>query len=114
MNNKSVFGLSENAAGMVAYIGFFITGVIFLILEKKSHFVRFCALQSTIFFIITTIIEILISTTFEKHPVGGPIVLSIATTCVIISLIYLAITAYKGKLVKIPIIGNICEKVLGK
>ena len=114
MNNKSVFGLSENRVAMVAYIGFFIAGIVIFIMEKESRFVRFCAIQSTIFFIITTAVEIAISTTFERLPIVGPVILSIATTAVMISLVYLAYKANKGKYVMIPIIGNVCSKIVDK
>ena len=113
MYNKSVFGLDENVVAMIAYIGFFIAGIIIFVMEKKSKFVRFCALQSTIFFIFTTAVEIALSTTFDKLHIVGPIILSIVTTAVVISLVYLAYTAYKGITVKIPLIGNICSKIVG-
>ena len=112
--DRSVFGLSENQAAMLAYIGFFITGILILIREKKSIFVRFCALQSTIFFTLTTAIEILISTTFSWLPQIGPLVLSLTTTAVMISLILLAYNAFKGKMLRVPILGNICWKIINK
>ena len=49
--NKSVSsGLPENVAGALAYALGPVTGVLFLVLEKKSKFVRFHAMQSLITF----------------------------------------------------------------
>src|SRR5580693_4438015 len=47
---KSSTGLEENVAGALTYFVGFITGILFLIIEKNSKFVRFHAMQSTILF----------------------------------------------------------------
>ena len=49
--NKSVFGLSENAAAVFAYLFAFVSGIVVLIMEKENKVVRFAALQSTVFFL---------------------------------------------------------------
>src|SRR5699024_11879017 len=43
--------LDENVAGLLCYLATFVTGIIFIILEKKSKFVRFHAMQSIVFFL---------------------------------------------------------------
>src|SRR5699024_9288979 len=43
--------LEENVAGLLCYLATFITGIIFLFIEKKSKFVRFHAMQSIVFFV---------------------------------------------------------------
>ena len=113
MTNKSVFGRSETSVAMIAYLGFFITGIAIFTLERENRFVRFCALQSTIFFTMTTLVEIAISTTFDAQPLIGPVVLALVTTGVIASLIYLTSSAYKRRMVSIPLIGTICLKIVG-
>ena len=54
MNEKgqSSTGLEENVAGFFCYLLGFITGIVFLMVEKKSSFVKFHARQSTITFLI--------------------------------------------------------------
>jgi uncharacterized membrane protein len=47
---RSSTGLDENVAGFFCYILGFITGIVFLVVEKRSSFVRFHAMQSTITF----------------------------------------------------------------
>jgi uncharacterized membrane protein len=48
---KSSTGLEENVAGFLSYLFGFITGIVFLVVEKKSSFVKFHAMQSTITFL---------------------------------------------------------------
>jgi uncharacterized membrane protein len=49
---QSSTGLDENVAGFFCYLLGFITGIVFLVVEKKSSFVKFHARQSTITFLI--------------------------------------------------------------
>jgi uncharacterized membrane protein len=49
---QSSTGLEENVAGFFCYLLGFVTGIVFLIVEKKSSFVKFHARQSTITFLI--------------------------------------------------------------
>ena len=44
----STTGLEPNVAGLLCYLGGWITGIIFLVIEQKSRFVRFHALQSIV------------------------------------------------------------------
>ena len=41
--NKTSLGLEENVAGLLTYVLGWLTGLIFLLAEKKSKFVRFHA-----------------------------------------------------------------------
>jgi uncharacterized membrane protein len=43
-------GLSPNVAGLLCYVGAWVSGIIFLILEPENRFVRFHAVQSSIVF----------------------------------------------------------------
>ena len=108
--NKSVFGLNENMAALVAYLGFFITGIIILVLERENKFVRFAALQSTVLFLpiflITTVLN-----WFVWIPLLGWIVGIISWVIGVLALVawvYLMLTSYKGQAVKIPVLGDIC------
>jgi len=48
---KTSLDLDENMVGLLCYIGGWITGIIFLVLEKENKFVRFHALQSLLTFL---------------------------------------------------------------
>jgi len=47
---KSSTGIDVNLAALLSYLLGFLSGVVFLVLEKDSHYVRFHAMQSTIVF----------------------------------------------------------------
>lgn len=55
---QSSLGFEENVVAVASY--FYLLGFIILILEKKSHFVRFHALQSTFGFTFLTLLLITI------------------------------------------------------
>ena len=46
MADKSSTGLDENVAGVLCYLFWWVSGLIFAVLETRSNFVRFHALQS--------------------------------------------------------------------
>jgi len=48
--------LAPNKAGFLCYVGFWVTGIIFLIIERKNKWVRFHAMQSLVVFGILNII----------------------------------------------------------
>ena len=48
--------LAPNKAGFLCYVGFWVTGIIFLIIERKDKLVRFHAMQSLVVFGILHII----------------------------------------------------------
>ena len=45
-----------NVKGLLCYVGFWVTGIVFLIIEKKDKFIRFHAMQSLVTFGILNII----------------------------------------------------------
>lgn len=52
----SATSLKPNVAGLLCYVGFWVTGIIFLFLERKNRLVRFHAMQSLVTFGILNII----------------------------------------------------------
>jgi len=108
--NKSVFDLHENLAAALAYLGIFITGIIVLVMEKENKFVRFAALQSTVFFLAMMVFGWVVGL-FTWIPLLGALiglVRGLVSIAVFITWLYLVFSAYKGQAVKLPIIGQIC------
>ncbi len=52
----STTSLKPNIAGLLCYLGFWVTGIIFLFIEQKNRLVRFHAMQSLVTFGIINII----------------------------------------------------------
>ncbi len=109
MNNTKL-GLSENAEGALAYVFGFISGIIFLIIERKNQFIKFHSLQSIMFFICVLILNFLISAVFSFPLLGFVffkfIVSGFVAFVSFIAYIILIVMAYCGKVVKIPYIGE--------
>lgn len=114
--NKSVFGLNENMAALLAYLGVFISGIVVLILERENKFVRFAALQSTVLFLAVFLITGLLSW-FTSIPLLGLIfglARWVVSTAGLVAWVWLMVTAYQGQAVKVPILGDICWEQVHK
>ncbi len=102
---KTSTGMSQNVAGLLCYLAGWVTGVIFLILEKDNRFVRFHAVQSigvSVALMVAAIILMLI-------PVIGWLILWVLYIGTFILWIVLMAKAYRGELYKLPIVGNFAE-----
>lgn len=103
-------GLPENVAGALAYLLGPITGVLFLVLEKKSKFVRFHAMQSLITFGGLLVISLILGVV----PLLGWFVGMVLNLVGILLWVVLLVKAYQGEMYKLPYIGEVAEKQLGK
>lgn len=98
---KTGTGLDPNVAGLLCYLLHWVTGIIFLILEKDDKFVRFHAVQSIITFGLIFIIYII----FFWVPLFW--ILWLLSFILWVVLMY---KAYHGEKYKLPIIGDLAEK----
>ncbi len=109
-NERATFGLKANLAGLLCYAGVFISGFIFLVLERDNKFVRFHALQSTILFGILSVLKMAISI----FPILGGLAASIISFVSFACWVLLMLTAYSGKVVKIPVFGDVAWAQVNK
>ena len=107
--NKTSTGLSENVAGLLCYVLGWITGIIFLIIEKENRFVRFHAIQSIVVFGVLTVANIIVSW-IPVINIFLPWLISILGFILWIVLMY---KAYKGEMYKLPWSGDFAEKRAG-
>ena len=127
-------GLDPKVAAAISYI--WIVGLIFYFIEKENKFIRFHAMQSILFGIANSVLMIVLMVvavlmTFA-FGIGGAMVGGgmgtliqmlvwliwlvfwlIAMLC-LVGLILAAVKAYQGKKFKLPIIGNLAEKIVEK
>lgn len=103
---KTSTGLQPNIAGLLCYLLWWITGLVFFILEKENKFVRFHAMQSIIVFGAITIIQIILG----FIPVVGLILSYIVWLLSVVLWIVLMLKAYQGQMYKLPVAGDIAEK----
>jgi uncharacterized membrane protein len=119
---ESSTGMSANVAGLLCYVATWITGIIFVVLEKKSTFVKFHAWQSIITFGALTVIQIIMSilgaiavSTLSFGLWRFANVLGIIVWVITVGLwIALMLLAYQGKMWKVPLAGNWAEKQASK
>jgi uncharacterized membrane protein len=57
---KTSTGMEQNLEGLLCYVLGWVTGIIFLLLEKENKFVRFHAIQSIVVFGAYTVISIIL------------------------------------------------------
>jgi uncharacterized membrane protein len=102
---RSSTGLDENVAGFFCYLLGFITGIIFLAVEKKSSFVKFHAMQSTITFLSLFVISFILG----LIPIIGLLVYPIWILSLILWLL-LMIKALRGERYSLPIVGKMADE----
>ena len=118
-------GMEENVAGLLSYIFGWITGLIFLLIDKRP-FVKFHAAQSIalniaffaiwIVFWFLAIILGFITTLIFHFPIGFlmAFLLPVIAIAFFILFIFCMVKAYQHEKFKVPIIGNMVEKMVGQ
>jgi len=101
-------GLSPNIAGLLCYVGIWISGIIFLVLEQKNKFVRFHAAQSIVAFGTLTVAGIILG----LIPVVGDAFSWIIVIIGFIVWIIMMVKASNGEWYKLPWAGDVAEKIV--
>jgi len=107
---ESSTGMSANVAGLLCYVAGWITGIVFVVLEKKSTFVKFHAWQSIMTFGVLTVASLILS----WIPIIGWILGTLIGILSFILWIILIIQAGTGKMWKVPWAGDWAEKQISK
>lgn len=103
-------GLPQNVAGALCYLVGPVTGIIFLVLEKENAFIRFHAMQSVIVFGGLFVVNVVLGFV----PILGWLTGTILGLIGLVLWVVLMFKAYQGEKYKLPYIGEIAEKQLGK
>jgi len=106
----STEGLAENVAGLLCYAVGWVTGIIFLLIDKRP-WVKFQAAQSIAVFGGLTIIRI--GLVFIGHFIGWAIFGLIGLVGFVLW-IFLMVKAYQHENVRIPIAADIADSLAGK
>ena len=120
---ETSIGLTPNIAGLLCYVGGWISGIVFLVIEKRSKFVKFHAWQSIMTFGVLSVAQIIVSRilaaigaatfSFGLIAVAG-ILGTIIWVLTIVLWIILMIQAWNGKMWKLPWVGDWAEKQANK
>ena len=126
---KSSTGLDENIAALLAYIFGWVSGLVFYLIEKDSKLVRFHAMQSILFCVVVAVLGIALwIVTFMLILVAAMVpdvmesLFGLLATLVwlvfsiagLIAWILCVVRAYQGQFFKLPVIGNMAEKIVNK
>lgn len=106
---KTSTGLEANVAGLLCYVLLWVSGLVFVLIEKENKFVRFHAIQSIYVFGVLTIAGIILGWIPFIGVVFGWIIRGI----VIVLWILLMVKAYQGIMYKLPWAGKLAEKQVG-
>lgn len=106
LTEKSSTGLDANVAAALCYLAWFVTGIIFLVVEKDSKFVKFHAMQSVILFLPMAVVQMVLwSIPFLGWLLG--FFLWIASLLVWLVLMF---KAFQGERFKLPVVGDLAEQ----
>ena len=126
---KSSTGLDENIAALLAYVFGWVSGLVFFLIEKDSKLVRFHAMQSILFCVVVAVLGIALwVVTFLFLLVGamlpdimgsllallGTFIWLVFTVALLIAWILCLVRAYQGQFFKLPVIGNMADKIVNK
>ncbi len=103
---KTSMNLEENIAGLLCYVLGWVTGIVFLVLEKDNKFVRFHAFQSLLTFLPLTVVGWLL----RWIPFVGWIFSGLIGLFTLVLWLILMFKAYGGEKYKLPIVGDMAEK----
>ena len=103
-------GLQPNIAGLLCYVAGWITGIVFLVIEHKSRFVKFHAWQSIMTFGVLTVAYLILS----FIPIIGWVIAWIISILSFVLWIILIIQAGTGKMWKLPLVGDWAERQASK
>lgn len=107
---KSSTGLSENVAGLLCYVLGWVSGLVFVLIEQESKFVRFHAIQSIYVFGIYTVVWIIINAILGWIPILGIIINVLLWVAWVGLAVFLIIKAYQGVTFKVRWAGDFAER----
>ena len=99
-------GIKPQVEALLAYLLGFVTGLVFLLIEKKNKFVRFHAMQSIVVFGAIFVAQWIIS----LIPYLGILISGLLSLLGVVLWVVLMVKAYQGEMFKLPWVGDIAEK----
>lgn len=107
--SKTSTGLDKNIASGLCYVLGWLSGLIFLLIEKEDKEVRFHAMQSIVVFGGINVLNIVLSISLVGIPLI-PLLVIIA----LVLWILLMVKGFQGAQYKLPFAGDLAEKWVGQ
>ena len=102
-------GLPSNVEALLCYVGAWVTGIIFLILEQKSMTVRFHATRSILVFGPLSVAGWIMG----WIPVSGGISSAVVSILSFVLWIVLMVRAYRDEEFEIPVVSDLARQMIG-
>ncbi|PIS14752.1 hypothetical protein COT64_01000 [Candidatus Shapirobacteria bacterium CG09_land_8_20_14_0_10_39_12] len=103
---KSTFGLEKNVACALTYVFGWVSGLVFFLSEKQDKDIRFNAAQSIIVFGALTVLGMV--------PAIGVLLSPIIFLGGLVLWVVLVVKAYQGAPLRLPVVGNLADKLTNK
>ncbi len=126
-SSDSTTSLKPNTAGLLCYLGGWVTGIVFLIIERKNKLVRFHAMQSLVTFGILHIIIGIAGSVRGWMPwtvwgwwffypiwTAATVVFGVFLAIAIVLWLFLMHQTYHGRLVRLAVFGDLARRLLSK
>jgi len=124
MSNSTRSGIPENVAALLSYTLGWITGLIFLLVDKRP-FVKFHAAQSVVVFLGLNIVRALLGMIFGvgwwfggfagwQVSIAGAVLVNLISLLTLVLWIVLMVKAFQGVRFKLPLAGEIAESLAGR
>jgi len=113
---RPVAGLDPNTAALMTYLLGWVTGLLFLALEKGDGYVRFHAMQSVIFFGVVTMAAVVLWLLLMVPYINilFMVLLSLLGLFAFAAWAILLIKAYQGNRFMLPWVGEHAERMIAK
>lgn len=109
-DERTSLGIEPKLAGVLAYLLGFISGVVLLVIERDSPFVRFHAMQSVLTFGALLIVQIVL----RVIPLLGGLLSLLVFLVGVVLWLHLMYRAWQGQFYKLPYLGDRAEEFVGR
>lgn len=110
---KSSTGMEQNIASLLCYVLGFITGIVFILIEKDNKVVRFHAFQSLFTFLSLFILQYVLAFLLAMIAPALLILVTLLSLAQLVLWIFLMIKAFQNQMIKLPIVGDLAAKQAG-
>ncbi|SDL69006.1 DUF4870 domain-containing protein [Halarsenatibacter silvermanii] len=107
-DSETALGIDENFEAVLCYVLGWLTGILFLVVEKKNEYVRFHAMQSLVVFLSLFILSVVIG----WIPIIGWLISILIFITGLVLWILLMVKAYQGETYRLPYAGEFAAKQL--
>ena len=107
-SGDTTLGLNENFVGLLTYALGWVSGLVFLFIEKDNSFVRFHAIQSVVVFAALMAVTFVLGT----MSILGGVLSTLVGIGSLFLWVFLMVQAYQGKRYKLPIVGEFAQRQL--